>query len=245
MAAVHDTLPAGPLATADLAWAEQTAISRPRRFGLLGIVALAACAVSARASTISYTDTISIQRTTWASSVSVPQFDPALGTLDSIQFSLTGYVTGAARFESGDSEPATVEMTLNAKITLLKPDLTTLIVVPPLVQTSDNVSAFDGVLDFAGTSGRSYDNLSAQQSDTNFLSSPSQADLTAFVGTGNVVLPVTAEGISHGSGAGNLTLLFLTNAGATVSVEYDYHVPEPGSLGLLAVGCVALIGRRR
>jgi hypothetical protein len=211
----------------------------------LGSVVVAVCPCISRAASISYTDSVPVQRTNWSSSVTVPQFDPSLGTLDSIEFKLKGTVTGLARFESRDNGPTTVVMMLKAKVTLMRPDLSPLVVVLPLVQTSDNVTAFDGIIDFGGTSGRTYDNLSGDLTDSNVLNPPGPVDLATFVGLGNVTLPATAEGMSFGSGSGNLVQQFMTNAGAEATVTYNYHVPEPGVLGMVLVGGLALFVRRR
>jgi len=53
-------------------------------------------------------------------------------------------------------------------------------------------------------------------------------------------------GMSSGSGAGNLLLLFETFASASVRVCYEYtFIPAPSAMGLLAVGGLAATRRRR
>jgi len=110
----------------------------------------------------------------------------------------------------------------------------------PIASTSDNVTAFDGTIDFGGTSGKSYTGLSNSDSETG-----SSVDYATFTGSGNVSLPIKAQGTSTGSGAGNLLLQFATNAAASASVTYTYSaVPEPASLMSLAIGLVSLAGYR-
>jgi hypothetical protein len=199
-----------------------------------------AVSTSATAETISFSDSIPLSLTSWSSSVSVSKFDPSLGTLNSITFELSGHVEGGAKFESLDSSPTTVTMNLTADIELQRPDTSTIVITTPLVQTVDSVTAYDDVLDFGGTSGKTYTNLSADDSDS-AVSPPPASDLTLFTGLGNITLPVTATGASSGTGAGNLVLQFNAMASATVKVTYDYEpVPEPFALRLLSVGTVAL-----
>jgi hypothetical protein len=199
---------------------------------------------SASAATISFSDSIPLSTTNWSSSVSVSKFDPSLGTLLGITFELSGHVEGGAKFESLDAAPATVTMDLAADIELQRPDLSTLVVSNPLVQTVDNVTAFDTVLDFGGTSGKTYTGLSADDTES-AVSPPPASDLVLFTGLGNISLPVEAEGASTGSGAGNLILQFNTSASADVKVTYEYEpIPEPSTLGLLSMGIIGLLAWR-
>jgi hypothetical protein len=208
----------------------------------MAIAALSAA--SAQAATISYNDSIPLSSTNWNSSVSIPLFNPGLGTLTSIDFYLEGYVEGSAKFESLDAAPATITMNLAANINLQRPDLSNLAVVLPLAATIDNVTAHDGVIDFGGTSGKTYPMLSDLDSTTT-SSPPPLSDLVLFTGIGNILLPVSAMGSSSGSGAGNLLQQFNTSASAFVEVTYHYDVPEPATISLLGLGALALIRRRR
>lgn len=211
---------------------------------LVVIAAIGASTVSAaNADIIMFTDTVALQPTNFMSSVTLPKFDPNLGTLDKVTVKLTGHVEGMAQFESLDADAAMVTMELAAEVKLQRPDMSTLVVTLPLIMTLDNVTAFDGVIDFGGTSGKSYPLLTAD--DTNMFSTMSMMDLALFTGPGNIMLPVMATGASTGSGAGNLLLQFSTNASANVMVTYDYTVPEPATAGLLSLGAFAFSRRRR
>jgi hypothetical protein len=188
-----------------------------------GFLILGCLAAPVSADQVVYTSSLPLTPTNWVSSMSIPKFDMEPCVLDSICFTLAGHAEGFARFESMDSDPATVTMTLQATITLMRPDMTPLVTVIPLVSTLDNVTAFDGVIDFGGTSGRSYDGLAGDNTETGCHSSPE--DIALFTGTGSIVLPTDAVGSSHGSGAGNLVLWFNTSASAGVEVTYYYHCP--------------------
>ncbi|MEZ4649706.1 MAG: choice-of-anchor E domain-containing protein [Candidatus Eisenbacteria bacterium] len=187
-----------------------------------GALALAGAA-SADIVNVQYSDTIALGATNWNGTVSFPQFDPVLGTLLSVTFELSGHVEGSAKFESLDASPATVTMNLAAEIDLQRPDLTSLVTVLPLVATNDNVLAFDGVIDFGGDSGRTYEGLSGDDTESSTTMNP--ADLALFTGNGTIDLPASAIGASTGSGAGNLILQFATSASCDVTVNYEYEEP--------------------
>ena len=211
---------------------------------LVVIAALGASTVSAaRADTIMFMDSVPLQPTNFMSSVTLPKFDPNLGILEKVTVKLAGHVEGMAQFESLDAEPAVVTMELAAEVKLQRPDMSTLVVTLPLIMTMDNATAFDGVIDFAGTSGKSYPLLTAD--DTNMFMTMDMMDLALFTGPGNIMLPVMATGASTGSGAGNLLLQFSTSASANVMVTYDYIIPEPATAGLLSLGAFTFARRRR
>ncbi len=191
---------------------------------LTGSIALMSVAAVVHGDTLEYTDDISLMTTNWSGMMSFPQFDPALGTLNSVTVELGGHVEGDAKFESLDAEPATVVMNLAAEIELQRPDNSPLAVVVPLVETTDNVTAFDGTIDFLGDSGRTYEGLSGDDMETEMTTLPS--DLALFTGTGNIDLPAVASGASTGSGAGNLILQFATSASSNAKVIYDF-TPAP------------------
>jgi hypothetical protein len=201
-------------------------------------------AASVKADTIEFTDTIPVSNTTWSDSMSIPLFNPGLGTLQSIEFELKGTVQGTAQYESLDADAATITLNLQAQITLQRPDLSQLVVVIPVVNVVENATAFDGLIDFDGGSGSTFANLMGMATETS-TSPPPASDLALFTGFGNIILPVTAQGISSGSGAGNLIQQFMTNAGAELKVKYTYVVPEPGSMIMLISGLAMSLSRRR
>ena len=111
-----------------------------------------------------------------------------------------------------------------------------------------------GTLDFAVGSTQTYDALVAQQGTTN---------VNSALGTGSSSVSVTGAGTSLKFGTVSQTLSSLTiGAGATVtftsglasfsggggktpSIGGSAVVPEPGTLGLLLVGALGVLNRRR
>ena len=214
---------------------------------LMGVVvlALAVGGTIAAADSVQYSDSISLTKTNWSSTVTIPKFNSALGNLTSIEFYLDGYVEGSAKFESEDLEPTVVTMDLSAMLKLFRPNNTLLVVTIPVALTLDNASAFDGIIDYAGTSGKSYTGLNASKTEST-TSSPPSSDLALFTGTGNIILPVSGTGASTGSGAGNLNLKFSTSASAIARVKYYYDVvPEPSGIAVILTGLAGLGGFAR
>jgi len=198
-------------------------------------------------SSYSASASVPLAETDWASSVSITKFDPALGTLNSIEIELQAHMEGTAKFEHRGGSAATVTTYLSADLLVQRPDLSDLVGAWPTATTVDNVSGFDGTVDFGGTSGVTHAGLSADLTNSTLTSSA--ADLALFTGTGNIELPVVATAGSAATGSGNMLFDFTNLASADVKVTYNYApVPEPSTLvGLVGMGLagLALVWRRR
>lgn len=208
-------------------------------------------ASAASATTLSYTDSVTLQSTNWIEMLSVDQFDSALGDLNSVTVMLTGTVEGEASAESLDAAPATITLDLSALISASTANLGNVAAVLPVVSSTEMLDMFDGLIDFDGPSGTASGVVTADDMDTGVLTG---ADMAEFIGGGSVVLSLEAMGQSSGTGAGNLITSFLTSAAATVTVVYDYDpaqgpapVPLPASVLLLgaALGGLGLARRKK
>ena len=161
--------------------------------------------------------------TDWGPNVlSIPQFDPGLGTLNSVSLEFKGELEGESNVEN-TSTATSVSLDLQADITFAGPGFD-LITLSPMVNRTVNLAAFDGVIDFGGQSGSSSGVLNA--GDTVILTLDS---FEAYVGLGSVDITADAFGTSNASGGGNLITQFLTNAGAQVCVTYGYTIPGPST----------------
>jgi hypothetical protein len=210
------------------------------------VLAAAGAAQAGLLLTEMHMNNIDLDNTDWMSTVNVTRFDDMGGDriLEQIMITLDGHVEGTAKAESLDAAPTIVTLNLGATITLslMGDDLA---VVLPVAMESFNATIFDGDLDFMGSSGRTFDMLSADMSEMATLTNGID-NLAPWIGAGTVALDATAMGASSGTGAGNLFLQFETLASAKITVIYKYtEIPTPGSAALLGVAGLGATRRRR
>ena len=180
--------------------------------------------------------------TDWAAPgklLSMSQFNPNLGTLNSVAYKWRGTLT--SRFEatnaSGDTD--TVHYTASGAMAFNLPGygLANLVFGP---QSGTWTLAVD-----------------ENQNDLVILNGhgdgSATGDLSSFIGTSVFDVRVLASSNSSmQSDSGNVDTLVRTNASAFLEITYDFtpttnRVPEPGSLGLLgvALAAAAVASRRR
>lgn len=194
----------------------------------------------------SHSGMVDLQSTNWSESLAVNQFDDMDGTrqLVSICIYLEGGVSGSAALESLDNAAAEVSVELSAEISLSLGDAL-LGVLIPIADDSFNATAFDGTIDFGGTSGMTFAKLEASDS-TDIKLTDADESFASFIGDGTVKLTGDAVGTSFGAGAGNLVLQFTTQAEMAYRLTYKYtEIPTPGTAVLLAGAGLAGIRRRR
>ena len=188
-----------------------------------------------------------------SSSLVFDRFDTSLGTLSSIGFQLVGHVEGSVGVENLGTAARTISTTLSATLTLTRPDASTLLITTPTASTSDDLAAFDGIMDFGGASGRTHNNLFGDLM-TSLTGPTSAADLALFSAPGTIALSLTGVSTSTDIGGANVLTSFDTSASASIVVVYNYlaapnplTVPEPSSLAVVGVGagCVLLFGHWR
>ena len=222
---------------------------QPRRL-LLPVTSLLAIllnAMPAPAETLTQSKLVPLQTTGFndSSSLTFDKFDIANNRLDSIDFQFSGHIEGGVRLENQSTSARTITTFIGATLTLKRSDNTVLLNLSPRANTSDNLGANDGTLDFMGTSGMTHNNLSDNRSGSTTIVRPS-AELDPFMGSGTFTLLLSSLSNSGDSAGGTVTEIFNAMASAQVTVIYTYSrlisppplsvVPEPSSFALLGIG---------
>lgn len=197
---------------------------------------------------------IASQSTDWSSFLDLQQFDGSLGTLTGVTLELHGDFTSLVKMESRNATASTMTATVNGLLSLGLPGGGTLSATPTLVQVF-HAGAFDGVIDFAGTSGITYQALTASLSHS--VSFSDASSLAAFTGTGTLSQPLSASATASFTGSGNKRTSVRTSASGWAELTYTYEptllppvtnpVPEPASLALMlsGLGMFGLLAKRR
>lgn len=209
---------------------------------------LASITVAATGGTTeSFSGSFDLATTNWSETFQITGFDTMGGTreLTGLDINLSGEVRGMAMAESLDASSASIQLNLQATLTLLLAATNTeLAEVIPVVNTTFNAQAFDGEIDFDGQSGALFGGLQDTASVSTGVTDA--AVLALFSDVGSVGLSAEALGSSFGSGAGNLITQFATEAGFAWDVTYRYQeVPAPAGLAVLGMGGLVATRRRR
>lgn len=202
------------------------------------------------AATIEDTAIVPQQLTDYDTVVSMDLFDDMGGTLvlQSVTFSIDGSIFGSAAVENLGASNQTVDTTLSAELTLTDALMNTLVVTIPTISNSFDATAFDGTIDFDGTSGITYPELSANQYEEETYTDA--ATLAFFTGMGTADFGFDAAATSRAVGGGNLITQFRTEASGIVKVVYEYtrvpvNVSSPSQVAFLGLGLLAFAGLRK
>jgi len=203
----------------------------------------------AMAAVVSQSATVPLTTTNWSTNAEIGQFDPSLGSLHSISFGLSGTLQGSIGIENLEPTPTTVYSGLSSTIALSPPGAGQVLAVTPYVGADANLGAFDGSIDFAGASGRTFANLTNTQSvATTYTAGAGGPQLATapYIGTGNVALPVSATANAGISGPLDLAAYTQAAAGANVSVTYRTASNAPSGGGYDTFGASgATLGMNR
>ncbi len=191
---------------------------------------------------ISYFAQIPQTTTNWTQTLQLPGFDSNLGSLTQVTLSYEGNIWQSVFAENKNHSSAYYHLSNTASLSLAKLAGPTLIAANPFVfNRSGSLTAFDGLADYSGTSGVTFNNkvtISGVYQDAN-ISSYQDVSLVAFtataLGDNNLIL---CRYLNDGA---------LTTAAASVRVEYGFAaIPEPSTYAaIMGVSALALVAIRR
>jgi hypothetical protein len=209
----------------------------------IGVIALIAFG-TARADTIStQTESVPATYTNWSNIYSFNQFNPALGTLQSVTVSSQGFLNDlGVTFTNTDGQTETVtsfqetfQVGLTGPGTLSQTSSGSLPAIPSFILNSGATSTYTG---------------SPPTINGNVASNTFTSSLGAYEGSGNVTFTGTGVAYDTFAGGSNIKVDPVAEASQTVTLTYDYiptPSPEPFSMSLSGIGLVLLsvIGRKR
>lgn len=209
----------------------------------LFLIAVLSMSFAAYANSISYTDSITgLFDQVPNRDLAVQQFDPLLGNLNSVTIDFSTAIQGDLLFENlvkYTGGTFQINTQVGAMVSLGA-------VMSSYMGSSTGyavtVAKYDGVLDFAGTSGTTVASFSDADNATVTLIS----GLDAFIGTGlTAPFPLMTDSMSTIGIPHNSAACVNTTASASVTVTYNYTppIPEPATMSILALG--GLLFRRK
>jgi hypothetical protein len=155
-------------------------------------------------------------------------FSSTMGTLTEVDLVTSGSFQSQFSAENLGPSSCTITGTTSGNLAINVPTGAVPVTIPPVSQ-SFNASAFDGTLNYGGTSGKTFAPVtSSSMPRTTELTSP--ADLAAF--TGHFRIPISVSGHATGSVAsehGDVSSAFQTDTSTTITVIYHY-IPDLPSL---------------
>lgn len=216
-----------------------TQMRKGTRFSLAASVLLL-LAAGAQAGTVTYTYTATQPDTLtdWSHTFSLAQFNPSLGTLDSVQISVSYDLHTGATIQNNSSKYSQVGIQIGSLFSLTLPNQSTTMSLP--------VTAASGQYLLAPGTSANYGSFDLSQTANLTLTG---AQLEDFIGNGSILLTGHTESWEAISMKGGDTAVVPTTlAGATVTITYNdmpAPVPEPSVAALLLLGLGGLAGRFR
>jgi hypothetical protein len=178
------------------------------------LIALILTSVSAIAATATHTFTVFPTLTNWSVTNAIPQWNPADGALNSVTITVAANTASTFYAESLDTIPRNTEA--ESVFSVFASASTLSVSAGTTNSHAQTLSAHDGVIDYAGTSGFIV-GKSASASAAN-----STTSVASFVGTGTVPVTASAAATATYDGPGDYFFFVQSRASAIVTVTYDF-----------------------
>lgn len=225
-------------------------MNRPFRMKKLCLSAvLLTAAVGARGAFVEESASFGPGLTDFTETLTLRKFDPNLGELSRVTYTLDVMFAGEISTDSENPSPRTVTLEMGGRVALWDGVETLLELSPaansgPLGLDPDN----DAFADFVGTDAATFPTVLEDTASRSGVDTPTLSWFTAtFLGE-TFDWQVDAQGFSAVLGSGNLAVTSRQFASGQVTVRYEYNAPIPetstylSAFGLL--GIAALAGRR-
>lgn len=152
-------------------------------------------------------------------SQTINQFNSALGALQSVEIQVNGRIVSTIRLENLDDASAVVRGVVSGNMLISGPGFNLNVNTNGAAAISQNLAAYDGVMDYAGRSGITLSNRTATGTASQLITGDG---LSNFIGNGSIDLSFLAQATTQASGGGDLMANIANLGGASVTVTYNY-----------------------
>lgn len=205
--------------------------------GLLSLAALLTSSAAAQTcpprtfqTTVTYTGSFGPQQPPWNGQlVSVPKYTLGAGeTLLKAEITAKGSIVGSVQAENLSTTGGhLLQWSLASSLQVQIPvQGQAPLVLLPSINGQNSLAAADGTIDFAGPSGASNFNLTAEASQAATFTDPTVLT-NVFTGPGNLDFIHNANDGSTHNGGGNLVIVLLNQTRVDVTVKYTVCTPIP------------------
>lgn len=215
------------------------------RFAVIAACAVMLCSGGAAHALSQYSvssNVLPLSTTDFTRSLELAKFDPGLGTLMKVTTFVQLDLLGSLFGENFGSLDAYYEATMRTTAAVRLSDLRDLVTTVAEYSAQLEVGRYDGVFDYAGTSGGL---VSGMSSASNTSSTMSLGDLALFTGPDPLSLTFKTRTSVFFSFSGSGSVGTSLKAGGYVTATYFYAVPEPASWAMMIVGFASVGGAMR
>lgn len=193
------------------------------------LAAVATATAQVQTGTVVVTASLPLDFTDWSNTLSVQQFNKPLVHLDSVEVLFHGLDKSSIQIENKSTTSRPYTATAAYSLLASLPDGSPLVAIQPAsLNKAGTLGAYDGVTDFGGTSGVSFLNQISEDSGSVTLTADSE--ISQFIGTGSVGLPVDALASGGITASGNVVKNVTNESSADVTITYHYSY-SLGSIG--------------